>query len=167
MKFLLSLMLLLSFNLFSLNQAFSQTQTQTLIKISCVQLTEDGLGQVQDKTFSVEIGQVEEGLPLISLLINSVDLTAEVKQYQFQVEGATGDISSHFVWIEKAVPEANSRNSVFNRILNIAKLSTVPPKTIEENATYKLTRQTQNVDAESPKATLVRATYTCAEPQIL
>ncbi len=142
-----------------------QSYSQTLVKVTCLQKTEDGLGQIPEKKFLMDIGQVEDGLPLVALNVDDQDQTAKVTQFQFEVN--RGMITSHFVWVEKAAPVQNEVNLTENRLLNIAKMVTIPPANADGNATYQLTRVIRNVDVDNSDATVVRVSYVCDEPQIL
>lgn len=146
---------------FNSSPAFSET----FVKISCFQKTEDGLGQLEDKSFFLEIGRIEDGLPLISLKVDDKDQTSQVRQFQFEVN--KGKITSHFVWVENVESLVNSKNSDFNRSLNIAKMVTIEPKTADENISYELTRVIRNVDAEFSDSTVVKLDYVCKEPELI
>lgn len=136
--------------------------SQTFVKVTCLQKTEDGLGQIPDKQFLVDIGQEQDGLPLLALNVDDQDQTTKVTQFQFEVKN--GMISSHFAWVDRVAPVQNEEGMSSNRILNIAKMVTIPPVNSDSNATYQLTRVIRNVDAGGP---VTRVVYDCDEPRIL
>ena len=128
---------------------------------------QEGESVDQDKSIIFDVGTPEDGRPLISLMVNGAEKVDDISQFQFIQSQSDSKISGYIVWVDKAEPEANSRNSEYNRILSVARVETMIKITEGiEVREYVVSRASTNVDSESPQSTRSSFNYKCLEPEL-
>jgi hypothetical protein len=135
----------------------------TWVQFNCTQLlAENSTETVEGETIQINIGQQEEGLPLVGLKVNNREVSDLIRQYQFVVDFANNNmITSHFVWVDTVEAIEDSQGAK-NRLLTTAQMKTV--NSVVDgvaNSTYVLKLLTTNVDANNARSTVKRSTYSC------
>lgn len=136
-------------------------------RFTCSKDSDEGPNAAVAEKLIFDIGDPEEGRPLLAFSINGQDLAPMVKQYQFVIDPSNYKITSHMVWVEKIDPVQDSKNSDFNRLLSVAQVETKTSVSSGiETRSYSITRLVTNVDAAIPENESFRSTFTCEEPEI-